>query len=89
MGYKPHAHPTAIPSCHGTYGQNDRPMQLWSYHRFLNGLVVRGVKPYASGTIGVESPDPPERAVPLRRSEALPLFFLCALAGLADYLWSM
>ena len=47
------------------------------------------MKPYASGTIGVESPDPPERAVPLRRSEALPLFFLCALAGLADYLWSM
>ena len=67
-------------------------MVVQPHHRFLNGLVVRGVyvfKPYASGTIGVESPDPPERAVPLRRSEALPLFFLCALAGLADYLWSM
>ena len=51
--------------------------------------ILYGEKPYASGTIGVESPDPPERAVPLRRSEALPLFFLCALAGLADYLWSM
>jgi hypothetical protein len=52
-------------------------------------IYIYGEKPYASGTIGVESPDPPERAVPLRRSEALPLFFLCALAGLADYLWSM
>ena len=52
-------------------------------------IYIYGEKRYASGTIGVESPDPPERAVPLRRSEALPLFFLCALAGLADYLWSM